>query len=159
MDDTVPKGSTADLGSLPQWDLSDLYTGPTDPAIETDLQRAAEDSKTFRQRWEGKLQAAAGDQLAEAVAAYEGLQDLLGRIGSYAQLVYAGNMTDPETARFYQTIQERLTDISADTLFFTLELNRLDDAELAAKLRAPKLAHYRPWLDVVRAFRPHQLSD
>jgi oligoendopeptidase F len=159
MDDTVPKGSTADLGSLPQWDLSDLYTGPTDPAIETDLQRAAEDSKTFRQRWEGKLQAAAGDQLAEAAAAYEGLQDLLGRIGSYAQLVYAGNMTDPETARFYQTIQERLTDISADTLFFTLELNRLDDAELAAKLRAPKLAHYRPWLDVVRAFRPHQLSD
>ena len=68
-------------------------------------------------------------------------------------------MTDPEIGQFYQTMQERLTDIAAETLFFTLEINRIDDEALAEKLKAPALAHYRPWLETVRAFRPHQLSD
>jgi len=43
----------------------------------------------------------------------EALQDVLGRIMSYAQLVHAGNMMDPEIGRFYQTTQERVTDISS----------------------------------------------
>ena len=90
---------------------------------------------------------------------YEALQDVLGRIMSYAQLVHAGNMMDPEIGRFYQTTQERVTDISSDLLFFILELNKLEDADLAAKLKTPALAHYGPWLRDVRSFRPHQLSD
>jgi oligoendopeptidase F len=159
MDDTVAKGTAADLGTLPLWDLRDLYQSRTDPALEADLKRAAADSKAFRERWEGKLQASDGGRLAEAVAGYEQLQDVLGRVGSYAQLVYAGNMSDPSIAQFYQTMQERITDIGADTLFFTLELNRLEPADLEAKLKSPRLAHYRPWIDVVRAFRDHQLSD
>ena len=57
------------------------------------------------------------------------MQEVLGRIMSYAQLVHAGNMTDPEIGRFYQTMQERVTDISTELLFFTLEMNRLDDAD------------------------------
>jgi len=68
-------------------------------------------------------------------------------------------MTDPTIAQFYQTIQERTTDIAADMIFFTLEINRIEDAALAATLAVPALAHYRPWLDTVRAFRAHQLSD
>ena len=81
------------------------------------------------------------------------------RVGSYAQLVYAGNMSDPENGRFYQTIQERITDISAETIFFTLEINRIDDKALEKKLKTPALARYRPWFEAVRSFRPHQLSD
>ncbi len=68
-------------------------------------------------------------------------------------------MSDPENGRFYQTIQERITAISADVIFFTLEINRLDEAELQRKLKSSALAHYRPWFDAVRAFREHQLSD
>ena len=78
---------------------------------------------------------------------------------SYASLVHAGNLSDPEIGRFYQTMQERTNAVSTALLFFTLELNRLDDAELDAKLADPALAHYRPWLRDIRAFRPHQLSD
>ena len=73
--------------------------------------------------------------------------------------VRAGNVADPEIGRFYQTMQERINAISTELLFFTLELNRLDDAALDAKLADPALARYRPWLRDVRAFRPHQLSD
>jgi len=149
----------ADLGTLPVWDLRDLYPGRDSAALQSDLKKAAEDSKAFRLRFQGKLAGIDGAALGQAVASYEAIQDVLGRIMSYAQLVHAGNMTDPEIGRFYQTMQERVTDISTELLFFTLELNRLDDGVLAEKLKAPALAKYAPWLRDSRAFRPHQLSD
>jgi len=149
----------ADLGALPEWDLKDLYPGRESPALLADLKKAAEDSKAFRLRFQGKLAEIDGAALGQAVASYEAIQEVLGRIMSYAQLVHAGDMTDPEIGRFYQTMQERVTDISTELLFFTLELNRLDESVMAEKLKAPALAKYRPWLRDLRAFRPHQLSD
>jgi oligoendopeptidase F len=155
----MDNSASSDLGSLPQWNLGDLYESPKAPGIDSDLVRAAAEAKDLAKRYQGKLATLDGEELAEAVKAYEVLQDLLGRVGSYAQLVYAGNMSDPENGRFYQTIQERITDISADIIFFTLEINRIDDKALEEKLRTPALAHYRPWFEAVRSFRPHQLSD
>src|SRR3546814_9417900 len=84
---------------------------------------------------------------------------ILGRVMSYAHLTYAGNMSDPEIGRFYQSMQERVNAITTDLLFFVLEINRIEEAGLEAKLQAPELAHFRPWLRDVRAFREHQLSD
>ena len=78
---------------------------------------------------------------------------------SYAELMRAGNVADPEIARFFQTMHERITDISGELLFFTLEVNRLEDGDLDTKSTDPALARYRPWLRDVRAQRPHQLSD
>ncbi len=84
---------------------------------------------------------------------------MLGRVMSYAQLLFAGDSTDPAIGRFYQSMNERVTAISSDLIFFTLEMNRLDDAALDEKLAEPALAHWRPWLRDLRVFRPHQLSD
>jgi oligoendopeptidase F len=75
-------------------------------------------------------------------------------------LVFSGDAEDPANGRFYQTMQERATTISSHLIFFTLELNRLEDAVLDGKCAAsPALAHFRPWLRDLRVFRPHQLSD
>jgi oligoendopeptidase F len=147
------------LGALPQWDLSDLYPGPDSPELNRDLGRLAEEADTFRQSYEGRLAGMSGAKLGAAVEAYERMQELSGRIISYASLVHAGNLADPEIGRFYQTIQERTNAIATGLLFFTLELNRLDDGVLEAKEADPALARYRPWLRDTRAFRPHQLSD
>ena len=149
----------ADPAALPEWDLRDLYPGRDSPELHADLEKAAAEAKAFRLRFQGKLAALDGAALGGAVASYEAIQEVLGRIMSYAQLVHAGNMTDPEIGRFYQTMQERVTDISTDLLFFALELNRLEDAVLDEKLNAQALARYRPWLRDLRAMRPHQLSD
>src|SRR5690606_6053777 len=100
-----------------------------------------------------------GSALGAAIAEYERIDELLARIMSYASLVYAGNMADAEIGRFYQTMQERVTAISTNLLFFTLELNRLDDKDLARQLEAPEAKRYAPWLRDIRVFRPHQLSD
>jgi oligoendopeptidase F len=144
---------------LPEWDLSDLYPGRDSPELKSDLSQAAADAKAFRARYEGKVAECDGPTLGAAIAEFERQQEVLSRIMSYAQLVYAADMADPDIARFYQTMQERVSDISTDLLFFTLEINRIDDAALAERLKAPTVKHYEPWLRTVRDFRPHQLSD
>src|SRR5215813_10025104 len=147
------------LGDLPTWNLSDLYSSPTGTDIEADVKRAAADTEAFAKAYEGKVAGLDGKGLGEAVARYEALSDLMGRIGSYASLYYAQNMADPERGRFSQNVSEALNDISAKLVFFRLEINKIEDDALAAKLEAPALAKYAPWLRDVRVFRPHDLSD
>lgn len=147
------------LGTLPEWDLSDLYPSPDSPELEQDLKSADEAAKAFHSQYNGRLADLPGDALGTAIAEYERISETIYRAMSYAQLWYSGNVADPERGRFYQGIQERVTEISAQTLFFTLELNRLPDDVLAQKLTAAKAKHYASWLRDVRAFRDHQLSD
>jgi oligoendopeptidase F len=153
------KPAADELGQLPEWDLSDLYRGRDDPSLAADQATLERDAKAFRERYFGKLAALDGAALGAAIATYEKIEERLGRMSSFAELTYAGNQSDPETAKFYQTVNERVNAISTQILFFTLELNRLDDADLKAKLASPALAKYEPWLRDLRAFRPHQLSD
>jgi oligoendopeptidase F len=150
---------TAGLGALPQWDLTDLYPGRDSPELQRALSEAETEATALRQRYEGKLAALSGSELAVAIRAYEAVQEILGRLMSYAYLDYCTDMTDAETGRFFQNMQEKVNAISTALLFFTLELNRIEDGELAAKLKDLGLAHYAPWLRDTRAFRPHQLSD
>jgi oligoendopeptidase F len=150
----------SELGALPRWDLGDLYPGPDSGELAADLERLGAEAKSFHQRYAGKLGELGGDELGEAVVAYEALQETLGRIMSYAQLVYSCAMDDVAIARFFQTTQERVNRITVELLFFTLELNQLDDAALErAQEQSATLARYAPWLRDVRVFRPHQLAD
>lgn len=149
-----------DLGRLPQWDFTGLYAEPADDAIEADFQRCEAEAKSFAERYEGKLAALSGDALAEAIASSEAMSETLGRIGSYIYLQYAQQVTDPARAKRLGDSQARMTDLTTPTIFFTLELNRIADDALEAKLaESEALRRYRPWLDNVRAGRPHQLSD
>jgi oligoendopeptidase F len=157
-------GEAVPLGALPEWRLDDLYEGMDSPRFAADLARAASDAKRFAAAYRGKLEAlaggaAAGERLCEAVSAYEALQDLMGRIMSYASLLYAGDTSDTARAKFFGDAQEKVTDLAGELLFFELELNRLDDQLLEAAMQSTPLAHYRPWLDDIRMERPHQLKD
>jgi oligoendopeptidase F len=146
--------------ALPAWDLSDLYAAPEDPRLTADLDAAEAEAKAFQSGHAGKVAALSGDALAAAIATYERIEERLGRVMSYAQLVFSADAQDPANGRFYQTMQERVTTISSHLLFLTLELNRVEDAALEAKLAAsPALARWQPWLRDLRVFRPHQLSD
>src|SRR5205809_6605265 len=147
------------LGDLPEWDLSDLYPGRDSEVLTRDLTNLAGDAEAFRKHYQGRLADLSGAPLGAAVAIYERLQEESGRIMSYASLVHAGNLADPEIGRFFQTMQEKINAVSTALLFFTLELNRLGDADLEAKEADPALARYHPWLRDTRAFRPYQLSD
>jgi oligoendopeptidase F len=149
----------SDLGSLPVWNLADLYPSFESAALRDDIELCRTGARDFRERHQGRLAILDGAALGQAIAEYEAIEETLSRIASYAQLAYAGNMSDPEIARFYQSIQERTTTISAELIFFTLELNGIEDAVLEAKLADPALGRYRPWIADQRAMRPHQLAE
>src|SRR6185437_8208652 len=152
------------LGALPEWNLNDLYPGIDSPELKRDLEQADSDCASFEQEFKGHLAAlaageGAGRALAAAVKRYEAIDDRLGRLVSYASLVYAGNTTDSVRAKFYGDVQERITAASLHLLFFTLELNRVDDKQLDNAMRDPALGHYRPWIEDVRKEKPYQLED
>ena len=100
-----------------------------------------------------------GEALAQAVREFEALDDLMGRIVSYASLLYAADTSDPARQKFFGDIQEKITTISSKLLFFPLELNRLDDDVLEAAMANSELGHYRPWLEDLRKEKPYQLED
>jgi oligoendopeptidase F len=153
-----------ELGALPEWDLTDLYPSMDSAEFASDLARGEAECKGFAETYRGKLDGFARGEdapaaLGAAVIRYEAVEDLLGRIMSYAGLVYSGDTTDPKRAKFYGDTQERLTAASSDLLFFTLELNRIDDAVLEAAMQKEPLARYRPWLEDIRKDKPFQLED
>jgi len=160
----LAKPGAGRFGTLPEWNLGDLYAGLDDPAIKRDLDRADADCASFEQAYKGKLgamaaTAEAGAKLAEVVRRYEAIDDLIGKIASYASLIHAGNTVDPARTKFYGDVQERMTAASTHLLFFTLELNRIDDALIEKAMADAALGHYRPWLEDVRRYRPYQLED
>ncbi|HKQ95551.1 MAG TPA: M3 family oligoendopeptidase [Aestuariivirgaceae bacterium] len=152
------------LGPLPEWNLGDLYESGDSPAFKDDLKKARSVAEAFADRYKGKLAEMAtaadgGERLAQSLKDYEALDELLGRVGSYAQLFYVGDTTDPKRAKFYGDVTQALTDISVQLVFFELELNRIADATMEAALKTPALARYRPWIDDLRKERPYQLDD
>ena len=158
------QGSAPIVGGLPEWNLTDLYPGMESPEFSGDLERALSESKAFAGAYRGKLAEIAGEpeasrKLFEMLQRYERLEDLIGRIMSYAGLIYAGDTTDPLRAKFFGDTQEKVTNASTDLLFLTLELNRIDDALVEKAISGGPLAWYRPWIEDVRREKPYQLED
>src|SRR5262249_49475353 len=113
----------------------------------------------FKKNYEGKVAVLDADHLAKAIRDYEIIQEISGKLGSYAQLCFAKNMADSAITQFYQNTQEKLTTLSSKILFFMLSINKLEDAHLSAMKGNAALEKYGPWIRDVRAFRPYQLSD
>ena len=152
------------LGDLPEWQLADLYEGMDTPRLKSDLESADRDSRVFEDRWKGALAVTAAatgsDGLGEALKQFEALQELLGRIVSFAGLTYFSDTSDPQRAKFYGDIQSKVTDTSSRMLFFTLELNRIEDAVIDTAMESdPVAAYYAPWLTDLRKDRPYQIED
>jgi len=147
--------------SLPRWDLTDFYTSQNDPKIQGDLDLAEKMAKDFAATYAGKFTTSgwAGDELYQAIVAYEKIDEVLGKLISYGYLLFATNVNNPPVLQFFQMIQERSTTISSHLIFFTLELNQVeDDIVKKAYEQSPVLGKYKPWIDGIRLFRPHQLS-
>ncbi len=159
--DAAAPSPPKDLGNLPEWNLSDLYPAPDSEEVKRDLEEGAADARRLKETYQGKLSDTAKDgaALAKVVKTYEALADRLGRLGSYAGLLYAANQADPDRAKFYGDINEKLTAMWTDLLFLELELNQIDEAVLEAALEHPELSRYKPWFEDLSKEKPYQLSE
>ncbi|ASP34603.1 M3 family oligoendopeptidase [Labrenzia sp. VG12] len=159
----APQSSAAtDLGNLPEWDLTDLYPAVDSPEVTADLKEILERAKTFEASYKGRLTQLATENvsaLVTAIRAYEELEDVMGRLISFAGLIYAENTVRPESQKFYGDVQEQITTASTHLLFFTLEMNTVEDDVIEAALTDPHFGHYRPWVEDLRKGKPYQLED
>ncbi|WP_276120267.1 M3 family oligoendopeptidase [Pararhizobium qamdonense] len=156
--------NAVELGDLPTWKLEDLYPSASSAEYLGDLEKADTLAKAFEAKWKGKLSDAAalkGDAgIGAAVREYEVLEDLMGKIGSFAGLTYFSDTSNPANGKLYGDAQAKLTDMASHLLFFALELNRIDDAVIDRALETDTLAaHYKPWLVDLRMDKPYQLDD
>lgn len=163
-DTSAASSSDTALGTLPCWNLTDLYPAPDSPDLSHDLELSASKAKAFSDKWQGKLEDEIskpnGGSFADAIVEFEQLQELMGRIYSYAGLLYADDTSSPVNAKLYGDVQQKLTDAGANLIFFSLELNRIEDRLLDEAIATnPAIAHYQPWLIDLRLDKPYQLDD
>jgi len=144
-----------------RWDLSELYQGPDDPRLEADLAEARRRAEAFAHTYRGKITGGQldGPALACALADYEALAELEHRPSFYASLLFAADTQNSRAQQLVQRTREAATEIANLLVFFSLELIALDDQQLALLLTAPALAAYQHYLETLRRFKPHTLSE
>ena len=160
----APAKTPAKTDLPPEWSLADLYESRKDPRIELDL-AAAKRANDALVALKGRFVASRADAAAlgvlidEGITLYEDATNGLWTVGAYASLAASVARDDPEWARFEGDLRTRSSQIAAESLFFTLELNELEDAELEAAMDAHLgAARWRPWIRRLRLSRPHELS-
>ena len=152
--------TTTEFGDLPDWDLSALYTAPDAPELARDFDLLETECAGFAKTYEGKLAQLDAAGMLDCVRRYEKIDIIAGRLMSYAGLRYYQNSIDPERAKFLSDAQDRVTVATTPLVFFSLEMNRIEDATFEALLAAnADLARYRTVFERMRAMRPYQLSD
>ncbi|AXI45969.1 oligoendopeptidase F [Sulfitobacter sp. SK012] len=158
--DANATGGDSPLGRLPEWNLDDLYTGEDAPELKRDLDWLENACARFAEDYEGKLEALDAAGLLDCVLRNEKISQIAGRIMSFAGLRYYQLTTDADRAKFMSDVQEKITNFTTPLVFFTLELNRLEDDHLAGLLsKNADLARYKPIFDNIRAMKKYQLSD
>ena len=152
------------LDTIPEWNLGDLYAGRDDPKIEIDL-AAAKAANDELVKMKGRFTSLRGDPLHlgelldHGINLYETATNGLWGVGAYASLAASTARDDAAWAKFEGDLRARSSQVAADSLYFTLELNQLEDNEIEMAFKAhPPAARWRPWMRRVRLSRPHELS-
>ncbi|MEP2640550.1 M3 family oligoendopeptidase [Roseobacter sp.] len=158
--DANATGSAAPLGNLPEWDLSDLYTGEDAMELKRDLDWLEQACASFATDYDGNLAGLDAPGFLDCVLRNEKINQVAGRIMSFAGLRYYQQTTDAGRAKFMADLQEKITNFTTPLVFFTLEINRLADDHLdGLYAQNGDLARYKPVFDRIRAMKPYQLSD
>jgi oligoendopeptidase F len=144
-----------------RWDLSDLYSGLDDPQVERDIQDALSRARSFEERYRGKINSETIDPslLLESVKELESISEQVGKLLSYAYLVFAADTSNPKHGAFLQSIQEKSTEIRKHLMFFELEWIAIPDDTANRLIRDETLSHYRHFLERERRYKPHRLSE
>jgi oligoendopeptidase F len=150
--------------ALPEWRLDDLYAGRDDPRIAADLAKAKQANDALV-ALKGRFTASRadarvlGELLVGGIGLYEQATNGLWGVGAYAGLAASTARDNPAWSKFEADLRARSSQIAAESLFFTLEINELEDNEIDAAFRAhPLAARWRPWIRRVRLSRPHELT-
>ena len=152
--------ANSDYGDLPNWDLKDLYPSPDGDEITKDLKSLQNNCNSFASDYQGQLDGLTAEGLLNCIERYEDIQNVAGRIMSYAGLSYYQDTSDANRSKFMADMQSKITDFTTPLVFFSLEINSISDDQIHSLLNSNlKLSRYKPVIDNLRKMKPHQLSD
>jgi oligoendopeptidase F len=141
------------------WDLSDLYVGVDDPAIEADISQVNEQAETFAATYRGKVTTLDNEGLHEAIAEFESITEMAYKLGSFAQLLWSTNTGNAQYGALMQRIREWGSQLQQKLVFFELEWTNAPDDFAQRMMQHPVLGHYKHWLETTRRYQPHRLSE
>jgi oligoendopeptidase F len=141
------------------WKLEDLYSGYDDRQIEEDIQQCEQEAATLNKQFSTRVAELSADELNETVERFEDLSVVLGRLSTFAFLNFATRTHDQQVSAFLQRMREIGSRIGKDIVFFELEWNKMVQEKADALLGSKALAHYRHYLENMRKYAPHQLSQ
>ena len=158
--DSEHSTGSSELGQLPDWNLNDLYTATDAKELIRDLNWLEKECNEFAKSYEGKLHTLSDKEMLTCIVRNEKISSISGRIISYAGLLYYQKTTDADRAKFLSDMQEKITVFTTKLVFFSLEINSLED-EFLDKLftKNDQLARYKPVFEKIRAMKPYQLND
>ncbi|MGI9534980.1 MAG: M3 family oligoendopeptidase, partial [Thermodesulfobacteriota bacterium] len=144
-----------------KWNLNDLYKGINDTRIERDIRKIQQNAKNFEKRYRNKIKSSklSSATLFKAVKELEQISEGLGRILSFAYLLFACDTNNQKFGAFLQSMQEKTTEIRNMLMFFDLEWVKLPDKTATRLLKDKKLSGYAHFLKHEREYKPHTLSE
>jgi oligoendopeptidase F len=140
-----------------RWDLTPLFASADE--ARAGLATSLEQATAFEQRWRGTMPEITGEQLAEALEELGAIDNLLSRVHSYASLRKAVDVTNEENRDLSAAVEQGVVQILNALRFFELEWLELDDARAADLAASPAVARDRHYLESLRRFKPHTLSE
>jgi oligoendopeptidase F len=123
------------------------------------LEGALEQARSFREIYAGRVKELDAPQLQEALARYEAILERLGRVETFAQLWFVTDTRDSARGRLLQSVREREAAVRTQLLFFDLEWTRTEEKRVSSLLQSEDLARWGHYLQAIRRYRPHLLTE
>lgn len=158
MSDTTKLNNTLGTTNV-QWDLTDLYSGTDDQYIQSDIEWCETEAVRIKETSYGKVAELDADALLILVKRLENLDCALTKLGTFSFLNFTTQMTNAEAGALDQRIHELHSRCGTETVFFELEWNQVKEQQASTLLDSPQIAKYRHYLEALRRYRPHQLTE
>ena len=141
--------------TLPNWNLNEFYSSFTSDQINKDIKSLKQKTREFSSKFKGKLKLLKKKHLLQTLVDYEEIEELVQKIKSFAYLTYCTDQLNEKKKKFYQFIEESISEIEKIIIFYGIELNSLNDK----KLSAFSGSKYKNWIKNHKKFKKFQKSE
>lgn len=143
--------------SQKRWSLNDLYPSDKGPEIKADFKKIEDLAAEFEKFRPLLKEDISEKDFLKAIKVLEEVHKIGARLGSYAGLWFAAATQDQAALALVAKTEQLSADLGNRTLFFGLWWKDLSDAAAARLMKTA--GDYRYWLEEMRHFKPHTLTE
>ncbi len=143
--------------TISRWNLKDLYPNDEPATIEAGFKLLEKATKKV-EAWRPKLKPGMSPKaFGQLLADYEAMLKQTWRLGGYASLRFSADTRDQNALALTARLDDVAAKLSNRTLFFSLWWKSLTEAQAARLMKNTGSNRY--WLEEMRHFKPHTLSE